>query len=65
MKVAKLGTKIFFANFIFFFNRSGWGKIWFDPNPPLFAHSVCVCQLVADIAFCSAFSAAIFAEVSG
>ena len=27
------GTKIrdtnIFANFIFFFNRSGWGKIWF------------------------------------
>ena len=40
---SKIRDKNIFANFFIFFNRSGWGKIWFDPNPPLFAHSVCVC----------------------
>ena len=26
---SKIRDKTIFANFIIFFNRSGWGKIWF------------------------------------
>ena len=30
---SKISDKTIFANFIIFYNRSGWGKIWFGSVP--------------------------------